>query len=85
MNASTDNTTFSRTGMRRVISPWAFAHLRLCAAIRFAVTAFLVALSCVLIAVGHGGWATLPLLGAAVNFAWGCWQMTIARSAVPRA
>lgn len=84
MNASNDNSTPSRTGMRRVISPWAFDHLRLCAAIRFAVSAFLVTLAALLFAFGHGGWAMLPLAGAAVNLAWGYWEMTIARSAAPR-
>ncbi|HTX84717.1 MAG TPA: hypothetical protein VME44_21215 [Streptosporangiaceae bacterium] len=81
MNASNDNTALSRTGMRRVISPWAFDHLRLSAAIRFAVTAFLVTLAAFLFAFGRGGWAALPLAGAAVNLAWGYWELTIARSA----
>jgi hypothetical protein len=84
MNASNDNTTLSRTGMRRVISPWAFDHLRLSANIRFAVTAFLVTLTALLFAFGHDGWAMLPLAGAVVNFAWGYWELTIARSAAPR-
>jgi hypothetical protein len=84
MNASNDNTTPSRTGMRRVISPWAFDHLRLCAAIRFAVSAFLVAIAALLFTFGHGGWAALPLAGAGVHLAWGYWQLTIARSAAPQ-
>jgi hypothetical protein len=71
--------------MRRLITPWAFGHLRLCAAIRFAVSAFLVTIAAVLFEAGHGGLATLPLVGVGVNFAWGYWEMTIARSAVPRA
>ena len=78
-----DNPTPSRTGMRRLITPWAFAHLRLCAAIRFAVSAFLVTIAGLLFAVGHGELATLPLVGAAVNLAWGYWEITIARSAAP--
>jgi hypothetical protein len=84
MSASDDNTTPSRTGMRRVISPWAFDHLRLCAAIRFGVTAFLVTIAALLFGFGHSGWAALPLVGAVVNFAWGYWEMTVARSAAPR-
>jgi hypothetical protein len=84
MNASNDSTTPSRTGMRRVISPWAFQHLRLCAAIRFGVSAFLVTIAGLLFAFGHSGLAVLPLVGAVVNFAWGYWQMIIARSSAPR-
>lgn len=30
------------------------------------------------------GWAALPLVAAAVHFSWGYWQLTIARSALPR-
>ena len=85
MTASNDDTAPSRTGMRRLISPWAFGHLRLCAGIRFAVSAFLVTIAALLFAAGRGGLATLPLLGAGVNLAWGYWEMTIARSPAPRA
>ena len=70
--------------MRRLISPWAFGHLRLCAGIRFAASAFLVTIAALLFAAGHGGLATLPLVGGVANLAWGYWEMTIARSAVPR-
>jgi len=84
MTTHTDNTAPPSTGMQGLISPWAFRHLRLCAGIRFGVTVFLVALGAVFFAVGHAGYAALPLAGAAVNLAWGYWQLTIARSATSR-
>jgi hypothetical protein len=84
MNAATDNTIHSPTGMRRLISPWALAHLRLSAGIRFAATAVLVTVASTLFAVGYGALAVLPAVFAVVNFAWGYWELTIARSAVPR-
>jgi hypothetical protein len=34
MNANSDNTTPSRTGMRRVFPPWEYRHLRAWAAAR---------------------------------------------------
>jgi hypothetical protein len=83
MNARNDNTAPSRTGMRRLITPWAFGHLRLCAGIRFAAAVILVTVAALLFSAGHGALATLPLAFAAVHVAWGYWQMTIARSAVP--
>jgi undecaprenyl diphosphate synthase len=85
MNGPNDNTTASRTGIRRLISPWALNHLRLSAGIRFAVGVFLVALAAALFSAGYAALAALPLVFAAVHFAWGYWEMSIARSAVPRA
>ncbi len=78
---ASDNTTPPRTGMRRLISPWGMRNLRLTAGIRFAVVVFLLVLSAVLIAVGYGNWAAVPLAGAALNFAWAYWELSIARSA----
>jgi hypothetical protein len=84
MYAATDNTTLSRTGMRRLISPWALAHLRLSAGIRFAVTVLLVTIATALFATGYSALAVLPAVFAVVNFAWGYWELTIASSAAPR-
>jgi hypothetical protein len=84
MYGPNDNIT-DRTGMRRLISPWAFNHLRLSAGIRFAVGAFLVALAGAFFLAGYPALAALPLVFAVVHFVWGYWELTIARSAVPRA
>jgi hypothetical protein len=85
MNGPNDYTTASRTGMRRLISPWALNHLRMSAGIRFAVGAFLVALGATFFSFGYPALAALPLVFAVVNVVWGYWELSIARSAVRRA
>ena len=81
MNAPNDNTTPPRSGMRSLISPWGYRHLRAVAGVRLAVGIFLTGLGAVLLARGAYGWAALPLTAAAVHFSLGYWQLTIARSA----
>jgi hypothetical protein len=81
MNAPNDNTAPSRSGMRRLITPWAYRHLRTIAGVRFAAGIFLACLGVLMLSRGAYGWAALPLAGAAVHFSWGYWQLTIARSA----
>jgi hypothetical protein len=85
MNAPNDTTTPSQTGLRRMISPWGFRHLRGVADLRFAIGLFLTGLGVVLIVRGDYRWAALPLAGAMAHFALGYWQLTIARSAPARA
>jgi hypothetical protein len=84
MTATTHNTVPSRSGMRRLISPWAFRHLRTVAGVRFAAGIFLVGLGGLLISRGAYGLAALPLAGAVANFMWGSWQLALARSVAHR-
>jgi hypothetical protein len=83
MNAPNDNTTPSRSGLRSLVTPWGYRHLRTVAGVRFAAGIFLTGLGVLLLSRGAYGWAALPLAAAAVHFSWGYWQLTIARSAPP--
>jgi hypothetical protein len=85
MNAPNDTptTTPPRSGLRRLISPWAYDHLRAIAAVRFISALILTCVGAMLISRSDYGLAVLPLLGAAAHIAWGSWQLTIARSALP--
>jgi hypothetical protein len=56
---------------RRRITPWVYPYLRALGVIRLAVGAFLVVVSALLFAHGDGGWASVPLAGAALHFAIG--------------
>jgi hypothetical protein len=84
MNAANDRTALARSGMRRLILPWAWGHLRAVAAVRMAAGIFLTGLGVLIFAHGDHGLAALPLAGAAVNFVWGAWQLTIARTVSAR-
>ncbi|MGB6577986.1 MAG: hypothetical protein WBF34_08695 [Streptosporangiaceae bacterium] len=66
---------------RRQITPWAYPRLRALAAVRFAVSIFLVGLGAVMLFHGNHGWAALPLAGAALNFSIAYLDITVARSA----
>jgi len=59
-------------------------RLRAVAGIRFAVGIFLTVLGALMFSRGAYGLAALPLAFAAVHFVWGSWQLTAARSALPR-
>ncbi len=84
MNAPKDNTTPSRTGMRRVFPPWEYRHLRAWAGARIAGGIVLAGLGALMLAYGSYGWAALWLVLAALAFAGGYWELTIARSAPAR-
>ena len=73
MNANSDNTTPSRTGMRRVFPPWEYRHLRAWAAAR--IGGGMVCAVCGILTLSFGGsdgttygWAALFLGGAALAF-----------------
>ena len=55
-------------------------YLRSVAGVRFAVGIFLTVLGAVLLARGAYELAAVPLAIAAGHFAWGSWQLRIARS-----
>lgn len=89
MDAQHDNTIPPRTGMRRLIPPWEYRHLRAFASARIA--AGIVLAVCGLLTLVFGGadgktygWAALFLGAAVLACAAGYWELTIARSASPR-
>jgi hypothetical protein len=89
MNANSDSTTPSRTGMRRVFPPWEYRHLRAWAGAR--IGGGIVCTVCGVLTLSFGGsdgttygWAAVFMGGAALAFAAGYWELTIARSASPR-
>lgn len=84
MNAPNDHPAPSRTGMRRVLPPWEFRHLRTWAGARIAGGIVLVGLGTLMLAYGSYGWAALWLVLAALALAGGYWELTIARSAPAR-
>lgn len=95
MNAPEDNTARHgvrgqwasppRSGLRRVISPWEYRHLRLSAGVRIGAGMAQAGLGVVTLTFGGRdrktyGWATVFLAGAAANLAFGCWELAVARS-----
>ncbi len=89
MNALSDDALQLRTGIRRIIPPWEFRHLRVWAGVRIAGGLVLVVIAVVTLAVGGNdsrtyGWAAAALVLAALALTGGYWEMTIARSAPPR-
>ena len=84
MNAPHDDT--ARSGMRRIIPPWEYRHLRLWAGVRMGAGIAVAGLGVVTLAFGGNdlktyGWAMFFLAVAAVQFSFGYWELTIARSA----
>jgi hypothetical protein len=74
-----------RSGMRRIISPWEYRHLRGWARVR--ITGAVVAGALGLVTLSFGGsdsktyaWATVFLAIAAANLAFAYWLLSIARS-----
>src|ERR1700760_2577610 len=88
MNALTYDTATAtvaagRTGMRRLISPWGFRHLRAVAGIRFAVGLLLTVLGSLDLLrsyAGAGSVAAALFAVAALHFGLGAWQLVVARS-----
>lgn len=89
MNAPNADPTPPRSGMQRLIAPWEYRHLRAFAGLRFATGIAAVTLAGLLIIYGWAAaaepwFAALLLAAAALNFSFGYWEMTIARSASAR-
>jgi hypothetical protein len=87
MNAPNDNTAPKsrrgpppRTGMRRLIVPWEYRHLRASGVTRIAGGCVLAVGGVLLLFYGAYEWAALFLVLGALNLAGGSWYMTIARS-----
>jgi hypothetical protein len=81
MYAQNDNTTPSRTGMRRLIPPWEYRHLRAWAGVRIGACIVVAVCGVLTLAYGSYGWTAFWLVLAALEFAGGYWELTIARSA----
>jgi hypothetical protein len=99
MNAQNDNTaprgprewwaSPPRSGMRRIIWPFEYRHLRAFGRVRTAAGIVLVGLGIVTLVGGSFaavavGWGLVFLAAAAANFAWAAWLMAIARSVPAR-
>lgn len=79
----------ARSGMRRIISPWEYRHLRFWAGVRISSGVVLVGLGVVTLSFGGNdrktyGWTLAFLAAAVANLAFGRWELTIARSTPPR-
>jgi hypothetical protein len=96
MNAPNDNiaakglrewwTSPPRSGMRLIISPWEYRHLRAWARVRVVSGVVAAGLSVVTLSFGGNDWKTYGwtlafLAVAAANWAWAGWELRIARSA----
>lgn len=90
-----DNTTPTRSGIRRLITPWEYRHLRVVASVRLAGGGFSVGVGSVLLSLGRKaetdqerrkcyGWAAVFLGQGALNLFGGCLDMIVDRSARPR-
>ena len=78
-----------RSGMRRIIAPWEYRHLRFSAGLRIGAGIVLAGLGVVTLVGGSFtakavGWALLFLAAGAGSFAWAAWDLAIARSASAR-
>jgi hypothetical protein len=69
-----------RSGMRRLIAPWEYRHLRASGVTRIAGGSVAAAAGVVCLSYGVYGWAAFFLVLGALNLAGGCWYITIARS-----
>jgi hypothetical protein len=70
-----------RSGMRRLIAPWEYRHLRAFGVTRIAGGSVAAAAGLVCLSYGVYGWAAFFLVIAALNLAGGSWYLTVARSA----
>ena len=94
MNAPHDNTAPKglrgwwlsppRSGMRRLIAPWEYRHVRAFGITRIAGGSVAAAAGVICLSYGVYGWAAFFLVLAALNLAGGYWYTTIARSAPAR-
>lgn len=74
-----------RSGMRLIISPWEYRHLRAWAGVRIASGIVLAGLGVVTLSFGGNdwktyGWTTAFLAAAAANLAFAYWELSITRS-----
>ena len=74
-----------RSGLRRLIAPWEYRHLRAFGVTRIAGGSVAAAAGVVCLSYGVYGWAAFFLVLAALNLAGGYWYLTIVRSAPAQA
>jgi hypothetical protein len=70
-----------RAGMRRLINPWEYRHLRFSGATRIIGGSVAATAGVVCLSYDADGWAAFFLALAGLNLAGGYWYITIARSA----
>jgi hypothetical protein len=89
MNAQNDNTAPKglppRSGMRRLIHPVAYRHLRGCGVAHITGGSVQAAAGLICLSYRVYGWAAFFLVLAVLNFAGGYWYLTVDRSASARA
>ena len=95
MRAPNDNTaakglrgwwlTPPRHGIRRLINPWAYRHLRAFGVTRIAGGFVAATAGVICLSYAAYGWAAFFLVVGVLNLAGGYWYVTIARSSPPRA
>ncbi|HEY0932428.1 MAG TPA: hypothetical protein VGD91_01690 [Trebonia sp.] len=73
-----------RTGLRRLIVPYEYRHLRFFGAGRLAGGSVAAAAGVICLAYGVYGWAAFFLVLGALNLVGGCWYLTVARSGPAR-
>ncbi len=78
-------TSPARSGMRLIIAPWEYRHLRAFARVRIASGIVLASLGVVTLSFGGDdwktyGWMMVFLAAAAAHFAFAYWELSIARS-----
>jgi hypothetical protein len=82
MRAPASNVPPERSGLSRIlIRPWEYRHLRFWAGFRIVAGIFLTCCGVITLGYGAYGWAAWFLGSAALNVAFGYWELTIARSA----
>ncbi len=74
-----------RRGLRRVINPWEYRHLRGFAITHIAGGSLAAAAGVVCLSYAAYGWAAFFVAVAALNVAAGCWYLAIVRSQLPEA
>jgi hypothetical protein len=73
-----------RSGLHRLINPWAYRHLRGFGLLHIAGGSVAAAAGIICLSYSVYGWAAFFLVLAALNFAGGSWYLTIDRSASAR-
>jgi hypothetical protein len=69
-----------RSGVYRLIAPWAYRHPRFSGVGAIAGGSFAAAAGLICLSYGVYGWTAFFLVIAALALAGGCWYLTIARS-----
>jgi len=95
MNAADHNTAAKRlrewwaspprSGLRRLIIPWEYRHLRVFGVMRIVGGIVAAGIAAFILSYGAYGWAAFFLVLGVLDLAVGYWEITIARSAAARA